>query len=44
MDEYGMRSREDRDLLIAVVQRMDAYYLSWVAERLEKEADRGTSR
>lgn len=39
MDEYGVTGRDERDMLIALVQRMDAHYLTWVSEKLERESE-----
>lgn len=39
MDEFGVMGREERDTLIVLVQRMDAYYLQWVSEKLERESE-----
>ena len=39
MDERSVLSRDERDRVIRLVQRMDAYYMNWISERMKSEGD-----
>lgn len=36
MDERHMVGRDERDMLIALVQRLDGHYLAWVSKKLKE--------
>jgi hypothetical protein len=38
LDEHSVVVREERNIAIALVQRIDAYYLSRMAERAKENA------
>ena len=38
LDEHGVVVRQERDIAIALVQRIDAYYLTRMAERAKQDA------
>lgn len=39
MDERSVLSRDERDRVIHLVQRMDSYYLKWVHDQMKAETE-----